>query len=261
MTDLSRPATGERTSTVAGRPPSRGLVLVAVLGFVAFLLLTTEVVTTGGVDAFDLRVQHVAVGLRSPAVTAVAQAVTRLGSPPVVVGFALVAAALLRWRTHRWTSSLLLLVSVVVTAGVVYLVKIAVGRPRPGADHLLGIPSMDYAYPSGHTTDGGMVLALTVVLLAPVVRSVLARRTVVLVGLLLAILIGPTRVYLGYHWATDVLGGWFLATTVVAVATYAAGALGAPNPGSAGPAGALVTGSPAGQPGDHPVTARSRPVR
>jgi Co/Zn/Cd efflux system component len=45
----------------------------------------------------------------------------------------------------------------------------------------------------------------------------LVRRLLVIIGCLLALLIGWSRSYLGDHWPTDVLAGWFLAAAIVSV--------------------------------------------
>lgn len=194
------------------------LLIVGAVSLVVFLVLTGVVVATGGVDAADSALTRAVIGLRSPVATTAADLATRLGSFPSVVVIALVAAAVLRGLTRRWLSSGILLTSVALTAGVVYLVKIAVGRARPGTGTLLGTPSPDYAFPSGHTTDGGVVIMLSAALIALALHSPRARRVVVATGAALAICIGISRVYLGYHWATDVLGGWALASTVVCIA-------------------------------------------
>jgi undecaprenyl-diphosphatase len=143
-----------------------------------------------------------------------------LGSFPVVVAVAVLAAAVLWRRTHRLISSVVLLTAVVVTAALVYLCKIAVGRPRPGTDTLIGVPSSDYSFPSGHTTDGTIVYVLVALLLGVTLRP-LARRLVVVAAVILAAAVGLTRVYLGYHWTTDVVAGWSLAAGVALTSSFA----------------------------------------
>jgi undecaprenyl-diphosphatase len=103
------------------------------------------------------------------------------------------------------------------TASLVTIIKFTLNRPRPPVDLVIGTPLMDAAFPSGHTTDGSVLVVLTASMLALTYRRLLARRLLVIIGWVLALLIGWSRVYLGDHWPTDVLAGWLLAATVVSV--------------------------------------------
>jgi len=232
------------------RPHPLACVVAAVAGALGFVLLLLVVLLTGGADRPDAAVLRWTVAARSPVLTPAAHALTLLGSVPVVLVVAVLAAALLRRRTRGWTSSAVLLTAVVVTGAVVYLFKVAVGRTRPSLDTVLGTPSPDYAFPSGHTTDGTVVYVLAALLLAATLRTAARRRVLVGAAVLLGLVIGLTRVYLGYHWLTDVLAGWSLATAVVltafVVAQLVAGnGLRAPTPSGAATGAAASDAAPA----------------
>ena len=98
--------------------------------------------------------------------------------------------------------------------------KAAVDRPRPVWPD--PVDSAHYAaYPSGHAMTAAVVLGLVLWLLrlrgAPAgpYRAVLAVTVVSVLG------VGLTRVWLGVHWPTDVLGGWLLGALTVVAATTA----------------------------------------
>lgn len=218
------PHTPASTVAECSSTPSRhappGLVWVAIgsVGLVGFIALTVLVVTTRGRDAFDQAVFATAPALRTDALTRIAHIVTDLGVFPVVAGAAVLVALALRRQSRRWFASTILVGSVAITASVVFLMKIAVGRARPGTDSLVGTPALDYAFPSGHTTDGSVVWMLSAVLVALALRRPSTRVAVLAGGGLIGVAVGLSRVYLGYHWATDVLAGWCLATAVVCAA-------------------------------------------
>ena len=73
-------------------------------------------------------------------------------------------------------------------------------RPPAGVEANLG-----FSFPSGHAS---MSMAAAVVLSYVLVRERLAPRATLVLGPLLALLIGLSRIYLDVHWASDVLGGW-----------------------------------------------------
>lgn len=208
---------GEQTP---GRPTGRQWYVVAAVALTAFAALVAAVVAVGGRDAFDLAVYHDALTIREPDLTGWAQALTWLGAAPVVVGLTAVAIPLLWLRTRQVILPLALAAAVTLTASTVYLLKIAVARPRPATGTLIGLPSTDMSFPSGHASDGSVLFLLLALLVAGSLRRHWLAVLLVVLGAVVALTIGATRIYLGYHWATDVLAGWCLAT---AVATGAMG--------------------------------------
>jgi undecaprenyl-diphosphatase len=156
------------------------------------------------------------ISLRSPDLTAFASAVTRLGSASVVVWLG-VAAVILGLRSRRILLPVSLLGALAATAGLVTILKIALDRPRPPAELVVGVPLLSEAFPSGHTTDGSVLVVLAASMLALTFGNVLITRLLMISACLIALLIGCSRTYLGVHWPSDVLGGWLLAATMVSV--------------------------------------------
>lgn len=186
----------------------------AVVGFVVLALL---LVLGADLAQFDQPVQAAVISVRGPDLTLFASAVTRLGSAQLVIGVGIAGALLLWLRTRRVLMPTAYLGALAATASLVTIIKFTLNRPRPPVDLVIGTPLMDAAFPSGHTTDGSVLVVLTASMLALTYRRLLARRLLVIIGWVLALLIGWSRVYLGDHWPTDVLAGWLLAATVVSV--------------------------------------------
>ena len=121
--------------------------------------------------------------------------------------YAIVAAlALLLGLWHRWHSGLILAVMAVLSNSTSGLLKDAFARPRPDlVPHLDPVNSL--SYPSGHATSAALVYLLFA-LLVPTVR----RPVWLSVAAVLAFLTGFSRITLGVHWPTDLIGGWMLGT-------------------------------------------------
>lgn len=201
------------------RVPDPGLLTLSTLAFVGFVTILVTVSLSGGVDTFDSMVASRARLARATSLTVLARLVTALGSFPAVLTLAAVAVVGLWIRTRQLWAPAILASSVAATAGLVTLLKIAVGRPRPDAATLLGSPAADYSFPSGHTTDGTLLYVLAALLLTAGLRPVW-RRLAIGAAVALALLIGLSRIYLGYHWATDVLAGWLLAVGIIAASYF-----------------------------------------
>lgn len=93
-----------------------------------------------------------------------------------------------------------------------HLVKAVYLRARPR--HALLRGKTEPAYPSGHTADATAVLATGAYLL--VREDLLSRAVAIPVAAALALAVGASRVALGWHWSTDVAGGWLAGICVAA---------------------------------------------
>lgn len=132
-----------------------------------------------------------------------ARVFTALGEPTVLVtaGFAIALWLWLRGRP-RFAGSLVLVI--LIGRGLSELQKYAVARPRPDFEpHLVAVRSS--SFPSGHATSS-MIFYLTLAL-ALVPRGQW-RLVAALGAILVSLLIGTSRVMLGVHWPSDVVGGW-----------------------------------------------------
>jgi membrane-associated phospholipid phosphatase len=205
-----------RTPLERRRDYRRAAALI-VTGIVLFDALLIGVVTRTGLQRLDAPVerwfQAEREADRTPVMTVLAYLFGPVGMPVVVV-IALVTWILL--ARHLWRP-LLLLAGMV--AGVVLAQVLAplVRHPRPPVDRMLLEPDYTFSFPSGHVLGMADFFLLTAYLLASRIR----RRwvTVSLTCLAVAAVLGQivSRLYLGYHWLTDVSASVALSLVIVGV--------------------------------------------
>lgn len=100
------------------------------------------------------------------------------------------------------------------------LLKIAVDRPRPVVDHEVA-SAFGNSFPSGHAMSSTVVYGAVLLVLLPALRRRGARRAAVAVVAVLVLAIGSTRLLLGVHFLSDVLGGFTLGLAWLAASVAA----------------------------------------
>lgn len=131
-----------------------------------------------------------------------AVAVTALGAWTMLVPFTLIAAWILLRRGEGRAAAYLLAFTLWGRA-IVDMVKLLIGRTRPESlEHLA--ETFSASFPSGHAANSTIVYGCAAILLAP------GRPWVLALALALSFAIGISRLLLGVHWPSDVVGGWTL---------------------------------------------------
>jgi membrane-associated phospholipid phosphatase len=145
----------------------------------------------------------------SPQLIRLALVLTEFGSAPITLSIA-GGGSLWLLLTRAPGRALLLAGSVVAERLLVDGLKEWIGRPRP---HLEILPH-SLAFPSGHSANSMTAFVATALLACPPRH----RRLALAAALALTMIVGLTRIFLGVHWPSDVIGGWSFGLLAVAVA-------------------------------------------
>jgi undecaprenyl-diphosphatase len=176
----------------------------AALAFGMFVRITRELIE-GEVGAMDSAILLAVAKRRTPWLTTTAVDVTALGSITLVVlfsAFTLVVLLVLRDRLGA-----LQLLAASAGAGVLTLVtKNIIERVRPEEAQQLIVVS-GYSYPSGHSVSTSALYLTIAIIAGHYVQHSGARAAIFLAVSAVLIIVGSSRVYLGVHYATDVVSG------------------------------------------------------
>jgi undecaprenyl-diphosphatase len=159
----------------------------------------------------------------SPPIEAIMGVVSAWHAPGGIVTLTALAALVLLWRRDG-LGLLMLLSSVLGGATLNHMLKHGFQRPRPGMEHLPAAVT-DFAFPSGHAANATLLYGACVVLLVPHLSARWARAAAVFGALLWVGLVSGSRVLLGAHRLSDVLGGMLLGLAWLALCMAATAAL------------------------------------
>jgi undecaprenyl-diphosphatase len=187
-------------------PSIRVAIAAAILAALWFELLTL------GTGPADLALGRLLYAGGHPALIAIAKLFTFLGEPAVLIGLG-VAAGYTLWAKGERRYGVAVLLLMLVGRGLAEVQKYSIMRFRPEDEaHLVQVSTP--SFPSGHATSS-MIVYLT---LALVFASHRWKWPAVAGAVILSFCIGISRVMLGVHWPTDVMGGWAFGLLWVLVA-------------------------------------------
>ena len=193
---------------------------VLLLIAIAFGVLTFLVKTTPSF-AIDLQITRSIQWINFPYFSLLMSLISWAGFGPQVTIITGLIVLLIYVLGLQWEAVMALIAAFFSTA-INVLVKDLIGRPRPAADLVNVVARLhDYSFPSGHVMYYlgflGFIGFLVFSLLKPSLKRSLL---LVMIGMPI-VLIGVSRIYLGEHWASDVLGSYLLGSlTLVATIQF-----------------------------------------
>jgi undecaprenyl-diphosphatase len=180
-------------------PPGQLRFIGALLALVSIWL----VMLVFGAGPVDRSIYETLYAGDRPVLAALARAFTFLGEPTLLIAAGIALGLWVWWRGHVRLALSVTAITLLARA-LNEFQKIWIARSRPDLEtHLVVVKTM--SFPSGHSTSA-MVFYLTAALVLS--QSSRWRHAAVAAGLLMAVLVGLSRVILGVHWPSDVVGGW-----------------------------------------------------
>jgi len=184
------------------QPPTRRVQWRIIAAIVALAAIWLAMLLLGG-GWLDRAIYEDLYAGHRPVLLGIARAFTALGEPTFLIA-ACVACTLWLWYAGRARLGIVLLLIALLGRGLSEIQKYSVARARPDLEpHLVVVKTS--SFPSGHAISS-MIFCLTLALALTAHNR--WRRPAIGMAVLLSLLIGTSRVMLGVHWPSDVIGGW-----------------------------------------------------
>ena len=138
--------------------------------------------------------------------------ITDIGDTYETITIAVIFFLILIMKKYYYASIYLVLNKVVIS-GLNSLIKNIVERPRPSHHHY--VSAGGFSFPSGHSASS-FALYISILVISLFIFKKLSTKIVISsVCIITVVLIGYSRIFLGVHYPSDVLGGYLLAATIL----------------------------------------------
>ena len=187
-------------------------ILCAITAILAIVI--TINVKNGKILELDLNIyKFFSENIINDKLTPILKVITHIGGEKIVLVLAVLAIILIKGLKNK----LFLLTGVVGTAGLNIILKHIIQRKRPNINRL--IPEEGYSFPSGHSMMSMAFYGMLIFLIFKYVKNTTLKWTLIVILTILLSTIGITRIYLGVHYPSDVIGGFVVSLTYLFILT------------------------------------------
>lgn len=177
---------------------------------VLLFIIWMSLILTDNVNWFDEPIYNFIIAFKNPGLSRFMAYITTLSNPVVIVF--LCCLSLLFLIVHKkWPIALVgtSLISVAFNQGIKNIIK----RPRP--DHLRLIEENGYSFPSGHAMGSMAFYGFLIMIIFKLNINRWLKIILIFLISVLILLIGISRIYLGVHYPSDILGGYLLSMALI----------------------------------------------
>lgn len=182
--------------------------LYVTMPIVLFIVIAV-CVQTEAITHFEARIYSSVAKCMSPALTLLMKRITHIGDSATIIMICLVLLAIPKTRA---AVGLPVSIAMISSSVLNSALKHTFARIRP--DILQLISATGYSFPSGHGMNNAALYTMLILLICRYIKNAPAKIALSLICATLAVLIGFSRVYLGVHYAGDVIGGWLLGLSI-----------------------------------------------
>lgn len=181
-----------------------------IISGIFFLLFITIYILmiTNNIKVFDDTIYNYIFSLRNDSLDIIFKTITKLCNTITVIIFVIILVIFLE-RKSMWK----LLITVISTVSVNQLLKHTIRRIRP--DHIRLIEEKGFSFPSGHSMTSIALYGILIYLVYKYIKNKILKIILIVLLTLLILGIGISRIYLGVHYPSDVLAGFFLSSSII----------------------------------------------
>ena len=186
--------------------------IILLVGLIIFFLILEDLFENE-IDSFDSAIYQIISYVMSDRVTSLMKVITNLGGAVMIVSITILV--LLFSKKKKMNLCVIANLAIITISN--QLLKRIIARPRPVEHRLIG--ESGYSFPSGHSMVSMAFYGLLIYYAYKNIKKVWVRNTVCILLATIIVLIGMSRIYLGVHYPSDVLAGFCISLSYLALFT------------------------------------------
>lgn len=180
--------------------------LMIVIGGINLFVELTDTLHTETLASYDKQITDYVISKRNAGLTEYFRFVTNVGDVYgylIVLGVAVIISAIV-FKRWKYVGQIALILALATVSNMI--LKRAIDRARPGIEHLVSVETL--SYPSGHAMSAMAFYGFLIYLLYTFRMNKLLKAVGILLLAILILSIGISRIYLGVHFPSDIVGGF-----------------------------------------------------
>lgn len=184
--------------------------IILIISTILFISIMRYVIKEQ-ITIFDEKIYQIIAIYISPTITQILKIITMFGSGYIILPICLISVFCLRKKKE----SIYIILNLIIIFLLNQVLKIIIARPRPEGFRL--IEEIGYSFPSGHSMVSMAFYGLYIYFIYKNVKNKYIKWIAIIALSTFIILIGISRIYLGVHYASDVLAGFLLSISYLTI--------------------------------------------
>lgn len=185
---------------------NKNLIYASVPFFIVIIIITSKIITKQELFIDKLAYNILVETLRNPTLTIIMKYITKLSDTLFIIIFSLILTLLFYFKLDKKKIAMLIPANLVTVALINQILKFIIQRERPVGYRIIEMSG--YSFPSGHAMVSMAFYGLLIYIIYHLVKNKHARTSLIVLNIIIIILIGISRIYLGVHYLSDIITGY-----------------------------------------------------
>lgn len=185
---------------------NKNLIYASIPFFIVIIIITSKILTKQELFIDKLAYTILVETLRNPTLTIIMKYITKLSDTIFIIILSVVLTLLFYFKWAKKKIAMLIPANLVTVALINQILKFIIQRERPVGYRIIEMSG--YSFPSGHAMVSMAFYGLLIYIIYHLVKNKKIRTSLIVLNIIIIILIGISRIYLGVHYLSDIITGY-----------------------------------------------------